>query len=180
VGRVYHPKIYGFRVSERAKSGPRMGWLRIRPESLAELDQVDWRGRWVSAEEDDDDVFGEGSEGHLENFDDEPDADEEDDEEEQEEDDQAPAPAPNAKGTSRQLPLSNDWAAEQRPIIVSRLPSQRFASVDLSDSDSTALDTPDEEVRSPRTEVQKGTLSSLNVKQLGVEHYPTSLTLVVS
>ena len=60
-GRVYSAKIYGFRVSERAKSGPRMQWLRLRPESPEELDYVDWKGRWIDDEDDlyddeDDDV----------------------------------------------------------------------------------------------------------------------------
>jgi casein kinase II subunit beta len=27
---VYCPRIFGFRVSEQARSGPRMGWLRYR------------------------------------------------------------------------------------------------------------------------------------------------------
>lgn len=29
--KIYVPRIFGFRVSERAKSGPRMQWLRLRP-----------------------------------------------------------------------------------------------------------------------------------------------------
>src|SRR5882762_2710045 len=40
-GKVYVAKIYGFRVSERAKNGPRMQWMRLRPESPEELDYVD-------------------------------------------------------------------------------------------------------------------------------------------
>ncbi|EPQ30219.1 uncharacterized protein PFL1_02335 [Pseudozyma flocculosa PF-1] len=36
--RIYTPRIYGFRVSEHAKSGPRMRWMRMRPESLEELE----------------------------------------------------------------------------------------------------------------------------------------------
>lgn len=39
-GRIYEPKIYGFRVSERARSGPRMQWLRDRPDNISELDEV--------------------------------------------------------------------------------------------------------------------------------------------
>lgn len=35
--RVYVPKIYGFRVSERAKSGPRMAWLRQKPKHPSEV-----------------------------------------------------------------------------------------------------------------------------------------------
>ncbi|KOS19864.1 Casein kinase II subunit beta-1 [Escovopsis weberi] len=39
-GRIYEPKIYGFRVSERARSGPRMQWLRDRPENVCDLDEA--------------------------------------------------------------------------------------------------------------------------------------------
>ncbi|KAI9751147.1 MAG: casein kinase 2 regulatory subunit [Lichina confinis] len=39
-GKVYEPRIYGFRVSERAKSGPRMQWLRSRPTDLNEVDEA--------------------------------------------------------------------------------------------------------------------------------------------
>ena len=59
-GKVYIPKIYGFRVSERAKCGPRMQWMRARPENAEELDLVDWRGRWI----DDDDQYDD-DEGHV-------------------------------------------------------------------------------------------------------------------
>lgn len=38
-GKIYEPRIYGFRVSERAKSGPRMKWLRMRPVDVNELDE---------------------------------------------------------------------------------------------------------------------------------------------
>lgn len=39
-GNVYEPRIYGFRVSELAKSGPRMKWLRARPVDVHELDET--------------------------------------------------------------------------------------------------------------------------------------------
>ncbi|KZL87805.1 casein kinase ii regulatory subunit, partial [Colletotrichum incanum] len=39
-GRIYEPRIYGFRVSEIAKSGPRMQWLRDRPDDMTELDEA--------------------------------------------------------------------------------------------------------------------------------------------
>ncbi|KAL6409616.1 casein kinase II subunit beta-1 [Ilyonectria robusta] len=39
-GRIYEPRIYGFRVSERARSGPRMQWLRGRPTNISELDEA--------------------------------------------------------------------------------------------------------------------------------------------
>jgi casein kinase II subunit beta len=38
-GKIYEPRIYGFRVSERAKSGPRMQWLRMKPLDINELDE---------------------------------------------------------------------------------------------------------------------------------------------
>ncbi|KAF2417130.1 casein kinase II beta 1 subunit, partial [Tothia fuscella] len=37
---VYEPRIYGFRVSGRAKSGPRMQWLRDKPVDVNELDEA--------------------------------------------------------------------------------------------------------------------------------------------
>jgi casein kinase II subunit beta len=39
-GRIYEPRIYGFRVSERAKSGPRMKWLRSKPADVNDLDEA--------------------------------------------------------------------------------------------------------------------------------------------
>ncbi|KAI2474709.1 Casein kinase II protein [Pyrenophora tritici-repentis] len=39
-GSIYEPRIYGFRVSERARSGPRMKWLRMRPTDVTELDEM--------------------------------------------------------------------------------------------------------------------------------------------
>ncbi|KAI9655350.1 MAG: casein kinase 2 regulatory subunit [Bathelium mastoideum] len=39
-GNMYEPRIYGFRVSERAKSGPRMKWLRSRPADVHALDEA--------------------------------------------------------------------------------------------------------------------------------------------
>lgn len=39
-GNMYEPKIYGFKVSERARSGPRMTWLRDRPEHIEQLDEA--------------------------------------------------------------------------------------------------------------------------------------------
>jgi len=45
-----------------------MRWLRLRPETAAELDTVDWRGRWIGSEveyEEDE----EGGEAPMEDFD---------------------------------------------------------------------------------------------------------------
>ena len=39
-----------------------MRWLRLRPENPTELDQVDWRGRWIGSDDDyDDEEEEEGS-----------------------------------------------------------------------------------------------------------------------
>lgn len=38
--KIYEPRIYGFRVSEMARSGPRMQWLRDKPEDITELDEA--------------------------------------------------------------------------------------------------------------------------------------------
>ena len=67
---MYHPKIYGFKVSERAKCGPRMQWMRVRPQDAAELDMVDWRGRWYEDEDGDGYEDSEGDEDRpMEDFD---------------------------------------------------------------------------------------------------------------
>jgi casein kinase II subunit beta len=52
VGSIYEPRIYGFRVSERARSGPRMKWLRMRPADVTELDET--RRYWEDRAEDED------------------------------------------------------------------------------------------------------------------------------
>ena len=39
-GQIYEPRVYGFRVSERSRSGPRMQWLRMKPADINELDEV--------------------------------------------------------------------------------------------------------------------------------------------
>ncbi|CCO31676.1 casein kinase 2, beta polypeptide [Rhizoctonia solani AG-1 IB] len=90
--RVYTAKIYGFRVSERARSGPRMRWLRLRPQALDELNAVDWRGRWIGS---DDDAGFEDSDregGPLERFDDDEGSQEDEEEEEEEEEERQQPP----------------------------------------------------------------------------------------
>ena len=49
-GSIYEPRIYGFRVSERARSGPRMKWLRMRPTNVTELDET--RRYWEDRDDD--------------------------------------------------------------------------------------------------------------------------------
>ncbi|KAK3381680.1 casein kinase II regulatory subunit-domain-containing protein [Podospora didyma] len=39
-GKIYEPRIYGFRVSEIARSGPRMQWLRDKPADIKVLDEA--------------------------------------------------------------------------------------------------------------------------------------------
>ncbi|KAK3349261.1 casein kinase II regulatory subunit-domain-containing protein [Lasiosphaeria hispida] len=38
--KIYEPRIYGFRVSEAARSGPRMKWLREKPADITVLDEA--------------------------------------------------------------------------------------------------------------------------------------------
>lgn len=47
-GNIYEPRIYGFRVSERSRSGPRMKWLRMKPTDVKELDET--KRYWEDAE----------------------------------------------------------------------------------------------------------------------------------
>lgn len=56
--KVYEPRIYGFRVSERARSGPRMQWLRNKPDDLHELDEVSAYVEALDAEDSDDETLG--------------------------------------------------------------------------------------------------------------------------
>lgn len=39
-GKIYETRIYGFRVSERSKVGPRMAWLRMKPTDVREVDEL--------------------------------------------------------------------------------------------------------------------------------------------
>ena len=52
-GKIHEPRIYGFRVSERSQTGPRMKWLRTRPRDMNELDE---RRKYVE-------VYGDPDEG---------------------------------------------------------------------------------------------------------------------
>lgn len=55
-GKRYEMRIYGFRVNERARSGPRMGWLRDKPEDLGEIDEwAKFRGGDLYESEDEED-----------------------------------------------------------------------------------------------------------------------------
>lgn len=103
-GQVYQKRIYGFKVSERARSGPRMEWLRMRPAGAEELDKVDWKGRWVSGGGGDDGEDGEGGEGGgergelFEGAEDSGTDEEEEEEEEEQEDGPPPAAGADPKG----------------------------------------------------------------------------------
>lgn len=54
-GKIYEPKIYGFRVAEIAKSGPRMQWLRSKPDDITELDEAKRYAQQPGESDDDDD-----------------------------------------------------------------------------------------------------------------------------
>ncbi|EIW82133.1 hypothetical protein CONPUDRAFT_81679 [Coniophora puteana RWD-64-598 SS2] len=85
--QVYVPRIYGFKVNERSKNGPRMQWLRMRPDGPVELDMVDWRGRWLDDEEyEEEEVEEEEDDRPMEDFDPVVDDEEEEEEEGEEED----------------------------------------------------------------------------------------------
>lgn len=53
-GKRYEMRIYGFRVNERARSGPRMAWLREKPEDLTELEETRRFAEEQSSEEESD------------------------------------------------------------------------------------------------------------------------------
>lgn len=62
-GRLHEPRIYGFRVSERSKTGPRMKWLRMRPADMNELDESRRWHEMYGGNEDDIQIGGGGENG---------------------------------------------------------------------------------------------------------------------
>lgn len=182
-GKVYEAKLFGFKVNERARSGPRMKWLRMRPETLEELDHVDWQGRWKDGvdEEDDFDADGEDDEDesghrHLENFDDDLPGDDNEEEEEEEEDDGGrggpsipyPPAAPSGRlgrGRTALAPIP-DWA----PACDSDNDSVAVESDSSSTSSSSSLVTPDERTSPPKQPLggQHSKLASMAVADIKV------------
>lgn len=59
-GKIYEPRIYGFRVSERARSGPRMQWLRSRPDDIQELNEVALAAQEAAEDSDEDEALNGG------------------------------------------------------------------------------------------------------------------------
>jgi casein kinase II subunit beta len=55
--KIYQPKIYGFRVAEMARSGPRMQWLRDKPTDITELDEARRFAQEQGDSEDEDDAM---------------------------------------------------------------------------------------------------------------------------
>ncbi|CAO3616864.1 unnamed protein product [Cunninghamella echinulata] len=57
-GHIYQPKIFGFRVNERSRAGPRMQWLRMRPPEYImnddEYDEDDLENEEIYEEEEED------------------------------------------------------------------------------------------------------------------------------
>ncbi|CAL1700795.1 unnamed protein product [Somion occarium] len=129
-GRVYQPKIYGFKVNEKAKCGPRMQWMRLRPEDPEELDMVDWRGRWYDdADEDFDEEEAEGDEDRpMEDFD--PDVGEDDEEESEEEEEEEDSRVSQGRSTR------HAHSAPQPPVPgaskASLRPAEILQSIDIS------------------------------------------------
>lgn len=121
-GHLYQPRIYGFKVSERAKTGPRMQWLRVRPESPEELDMVDWRGRWLDDEEYDEEEDIDEDDRLMEDFDAETVEDDEEEEEEEEEEDDEEG------GSRRHLIRGEQYADSPRPPTPIHLPSSARTS----------------------------------------------------
>jgi len=103
-GRVYEPKIYGFKVSEKAKSGPRMQWMRQRPQDPAELDHVDWRGQWYDDEDYEEEEEEHNEDRPMEDFDPDGGQGDDDDDEEEEEEEEAPGSMPGRHGSTRSHP----------------------------------------------------------------------------
>ncbi|RKU44804.1 casein kinase 2 regulatory subunit [Coniochaeta pulveracea] len=56
-GRIYQPKIYGFKVAEIARSGPRMQWLREKPDDITELDEARLYAQEQGDSEDEDEAM---------------------------------------------------------------------------------------------------------------------------
>ncbi|KAK1834137.1 casein kinase II subunit beta-1 [Podospora conica] len=52
-GKIYEPRIYGFRVSEYARSGPRMKWLRDKPADMSVLDEARQAEDNIDSDDDD-------------------------------------------------------------------------------------------------------------------------------
>lgn len=48
-GKIYEPRIYGFKVSEASRVGPRMKWLRMKPRNMWELDESSMREQLAAA-----------------------------------------------------------------------------------------------------------------------------------
>lgn len=98
LAKVYIPRIYGFKVSERARSGPRMAWLRMRPRVEGELEWADEEASgMVGDDKDADRETGDFDEGFAKDDEDEEESEEEEEEEEGEGD--------KSMSTSQTLPI---------------------------------------------------------------------------
>ncbi|KAK0617028.1 casein kinase II regulatory subunit-domain-containing protein [Immersiella caudata] len=62
--KIYEPRIYGFRVSEMARSGPRMKWLRDKPADITVLDEARRAAENAQSDDDDDDDESMNMNGH--------------------------------------------------------------------------------------------------------------------
>ncbi|KAI0940020.1 hypothetical protein AcV5_001239 [Taiwanofungus camphoratus] len=163
-GRIYEPKIYGFKVSERAKSGPRMQWLRLRPWEYEELDDVDWRGHWIEGIDDDeyDQEEDEADEDRpMEDFD--PDAaegdDDDDDEEEEDEEEHPAAPKGRAVAVDSSLRPPTPVRPSSSPTssVPPRTPLDDLQAAAASGLPAHLIGRPDSRVRVVRQWTTRGT-----------------------
>lgn len=64
---MYEPRIYGFRVSETSRVGPRMAqWLRTKPDDINELDEAAYFHREEEEQLQHDAAVNEGEETSIE------------------------------------------------------------------------------------------------------------------
>ncbi|BGP41873.1 casein kinase 2 regulatory subunit [Rhodotorula kratochvilovae] len=124
LAKVYVPRIYGFKVSERARSGPRMQWMRMRPRTEGE---IDWDENAVALDPAGaGGAPGAGGKGAL--FDDE-NLDEEDEAESEEEEDGAAAGAAPEAGAA-----AGAGADKMVTAVASALGASKLASPPASAS----------------------------------------------
>ncbi|GAA5881133.1 hypothetical protein JCM16303_004809 [Sporobolomyces ruberrimus] len=126
LSKVYIPRIYGFKVSEKARSGPRMQWMRMRPRTEGELD---WEENAVrpTLPHGSAGPGGSGEKGDL--FDE--DLDEEDDDEEEEEEEAA---------TGQQGGAAAGGAAQEGDRLVGDITSQLNDKLSTTGSKQTLVD----------------------------------------
>jgi casein kinase II subunit beta len=121
---IYEPRIYGFRVSEFAKSGPRMKWLRDKPLDLHELDEVAIYERSTAAiragnasgthDDEDVDLIDEDEEEDEEDEGDAQEEEEEEEDEEEEDEEEGNGQGGHATHAATSRPMQFDGGVDER------------------------------------------------------------------